>query len=411
MPENIQIDGDRLWHSIMEMGKIGGLANGGSCRLCLSEEDIIARNLFVDWCRDADCDVKVDRAGNIFATRPGARDLPPVAAGSHLDTQPHGGRFDGIFGVLAGLEVIRTLNDHGIATDHPVAVINWTNEEGVRYSPGLLGSSAYAGTLSLSELHDIRSTDGTRFGDDLRHAGFDGTIMPGDFALAALYEAHIEQGPVLEKEGLQIGIVSKVQGLRWLEVTVIGQDGHAGTVPMDARRDSLTATAHMMVKLEQLCRRYLPDIRLTVGKLHVSPNSGSTIPGKTEFNIDLRHPDAAVLDELETEITDAIAEIAAARGLEATVEKQMEQPPVHFDDALLETLRDAAASLSMPVREMLSGALHDAARVAAMVPSAMLFIPCKGGVSHNEAEWAAPAHVEAGANVLARAIVARAGRA
>ncbi len=405
----LRVDGERLWQTHMELAEIGALPNGGCCRLSLTDEDKQARDLFAGWCRAAGCRIEVDRAGNMFATRPGRRAAPPVATGSHLDTQPHGGRFDGIYGVMAGLEVIRTLNDAALETDLPVAVVNWTNEEGARFPAGILGSTAYAGRWSLGDLHGLRATDGAAFGDELDRVGYAGTQDPGAFEMAAFFEAHIEQGPVLEREKLAVGIVTKVQGLRWIQVTVTGADRHAGTTPMDARKDSLVAAARMIVELEALGLAYAPDARVTVGRLEVSPNSGSTIPGETLFNIDLRHPETAMLDRLESEIG-VLCEAAAARqGTGVSVSRVTDMPPVDFDASCIADLQAAADALSVTSRRMLSGALHDASPVATKVPAAMLFVPCRDGISHNEAEWARPADLEAGCNVLLHAIMARAG--
>ena len=407
MAHSIRVNGRRLWDSIMEIAEIGAIPGPGSCRLTLTKEDQQARDLFCQWCKEAGCEVVIDRAGNIFATRPGRNTGAPVATGSHLDTQPHGGRFDGVYGVLAGLEVIRTLNDLKIETEDPVTVINWTNEEGVRYPHGLLGSSAYAGVISLPALNDMRSIDGARFEDNLRDIGYSGTIDPGNFKMSAYFEAHIEQGPVLEQQGLAVGIVPKVQGLRWFRINVAGEDNHAGTVPMDSRKDSFAATAQIAVKLEQMALEY-PDIRFTIGKVDVEPNAPGTIPGKTEFRIDLRHPDEAVLEEVEGKIRHITIRTAEARGLTASVERVMEQAPLEFNGDLLGKLKRSVESLNMPYFELPSGAVHDAIRVAPGTPAAMLFIPCRGGISHNEAEYAEFEHCEAGANVLAGAIVTQA---
>ncbi|MGI9412833.1 MAG: Zn-dependent hydrolase [Hyphomicrobiales bacterium] len=397
----VRVNGERLWQTHLELAEIGALPNGGCCRLSLSDEDREARDLFADWCRDAGCRLDVDRAGNMFATRPGKRKAPPVASGSHLDTQPHGGRFDGIFGVMAALEAIRTMNDNAIETELPVAAVNWTNEEGVRFPAGILGSTAYAGRWSQEDLHALQSTDGARFGAELERIGYDGDIGLGEFAMTAFYEAHIEQGPVLEREGLPVGIVNKVQGLRWIEVTVTGADRHAGTTPMDARQDSLVAAARMIVALEALGLAHAPDARVTVGRLDVSPNSGSTIPGETTFNIDIRHPDDHVLDVLENKI----GEICSG----AETRRVIEMPPVDFDGGCVGDLEGAAQALGIPHRPMLSGALHDASPVATLVPAAMIFVPCRDGISHNEAEWAEPEHLQAGCNVILHAMLSRAG--
>lgn len=405
---NLRIDGRRLWDTHMELARIGALPGGGCCRLGLTPEDGQARDRFASWCREAGCEVTVDAAGNIFAVRAGRRKAPPVATGSHLDTQPHGGRFDGIFGVLAGLEVVRTLADAGIETELPVAVIDWTNEEGVRY-PGVCGSQAFAGRWTPAELRDLRSADGSRFGDDLARIGYAGAQPLGSFPMSAFFEAHIEQGPVLEEEGKVVGIVTRVQGLRWFEVTVKGADRHAGTTPMAARRDALVAAAKMVAALDNLGRVNAPDARVTVGSLTVEPNAPSTIPGLVRFVVDLRHPDSATLDRLEGEIAALCREAAAGHGEEVEERRIITVDPIDFDAGCVETIERAAKRLGLPHRRMLSGAIHDASIIGKLVPTAMLFVPSRDGISHDEAEWTEPAHLEAGANVLLHAMLARAG--
>ncbi len=406
---DLRVNGERLWQTHMDLAEIGAIPNDGCCRLTLTDEDKRARDLFAQWCMDAGCRVDVDMAGNMFATRPGRQTAPPVAAGSHLDTQPHGGRFDGIYGVMAGLEVIRTLNDAGIETELPVAVVNWTNEEGVRFPAGILGSTAYAGRWALDDLQKLVATDGAAFGDELKRIGYDGEHGLGSFEMTAFYEAHIEQGPVLERENIPVGVVTRVQGLRWIDVTVTGADRHAGTTPMDARSDALVAAARMIVELEALGLANAPDARVTVGRLDVSPNSGSTIPGGTRFNIDLRHPQTEVLDRLEAEIGALCKSAAARQSASVEIRRTVEMPPVDFDETCVADLERAANALDIPCRRMVSGALHDASPVGTIVPAAMIFVPCRDGISHNEAEWAEPVHLEAGCNVMLHAMLGRAG--
>lgn len=403
---NLRVNGRRLWDAHMAIAEIGALPGGGSCRLALSDEDREARDLFVRWCKDAGCRVTVDAAGNIFALRPGRRDASPVVMGSHLDTQPHGGRFDGIFGVLAGLEVIRTLNDAGIETELPVAVVNWTNEEGVRFPGGLMGSMAFAEGERFSRMRQL-STDGCRFDEELARTGYAGGQAPGDFPMDAYFEAHIEQGPVLERNGETIGVVTAVQGLRWFEVTVTGADRHAGTTPMEARRDALTAAAEMLVALDALGREHAPDARVTVGRLVVEPNAPSTVPGLVTFMIDVRHPDVAILDAIEREIGERSRSVVRRRGVEIAIRRAMQMPPVAFDAACVGHVEAAVRRLGLPHRRMPSGALHDACPISALVPSAMIFVPSRDGISHNEAEWTEPERLEAGANVLLHAVLAR----
>lgn len=403
---NLRVDGRRLWEAHMAIAEIGALPGGGSCRLALSDEDRNARDLFVQWCEEAGCRVTMDGAGNIFALRPGRRDAPPVVMGSHLDTQPHGGRFDGIFGVLAGLEIIRTLNDAGIETELPVAVVNWTNEEGVRFPGGLMGSMAFAEGPGFSRAGQT-STDGRRFDEELARIGYAGPQALGDFPMEAYFEAHIEQGPVLEQAGEIIGVVTAVQGLRWFEITVTGADRHAGTTPMDTRRDALTAAADMLVALDTIGREHAPDARITVGRLAVEPNAPSTVPGLVTFMVDVRHPESVILDAIEQKIAERCETAARQRGTEVAIRRAMQIPPVTFDPACVGHVETAARTLGLPYRRMPSGALHDACPISAIAPSTMIFVPSRDGISHNEAEWTEPGHLEAGANVLLHAVLAR----
>src|SRR5262245_11925804 len=294
---DVPVQPARLWQSLMEMGAVGALPHGGCSRAALGVDDRAGRDLFVRWCREAGCDVQFDQVGNIYARRRG-RDprRKPVATGSHLDTQPHGGKFDGVYGVLAGLEVVRALNDARIATEAPIDVIVWTNEEGVRFSPPLAGSSAFAGAADVAAIHTARTLDGTTVRQDLESSGYLGREQPGSRALDCFVEAHIEQGPILEAAQRTIGIVTKIQGIRWLRVGVTGMDGHAGTTPMNRRRDALVGAAEMVTALNRIARELDEFARLTIGRFDVEPNSGATIPGRVAFTIDFRHPDLATLE-------------------------------------------------------------------------------------------------------------------
>lgn len=411
MSPEIDINPDRLWQSIMEMGTIGALPNGGCCRTALSPEDKAGRDLFVKWSRDAGCEVTFDQVGNIYARRPGrSESRAAVATGSHLDTQPHGGKFDGVYGVLAGLEVVRALNDAGIETGAPIDLIVWTNEEGVRFSPPLAGSSAFAGTVSVAAIHESVTLDGTTVRQDLESHGFLGAERPGDRKLDCFVETHIEQGPILEAERKPIGIVTRVQGIRWSTVTVTGMDSHAGTTPMDRRRDALLAMAEMVLETNRVTCRQDEEARLTVGRVVVEPNSGATIPGKVTFNFDLRHPDAAMLDELDGRVREAICGIAQRGGFLLDIRRTIDKPPVHFSPELVDTVRHAARRCGYASMDILSGAGHDAMNIARVAPTAMIFVPCKGGLSHNEAESATSSDLTAGAHTLLHTLLARAGR-
>ena len=409
MSSTLTVNRDRLWTTLMEMGQVGALPHGGCCRSALSEDDKKGRDLFIRWCREAGCQVSFDAAGNIFARRAG-RDssLPAVATGSHLDTQPHGGKFDGIYGVLAGLEVVRALNDAHVATEAPIDVICWTNEEGVRFGPPLAGSLAFAGKIPVATLHAQPTTDGTTVGEDLRRTGFLGEEFPGKRPLACFIEAHIEQGPILEAQAKTIGVVTHIIGIRWSIVTLTGVDSHAGTTPMNRRRDALVGASEMITTLNQMARQQDDFARLTVGKIEVSPNSGATIPGKATFVCDLRHPEASVLDSLEGRMHSAMREIASQRGLGIEIARSINIAPLGFSRELIDVVRDTANSLGYSNMDMLSGAGHDAMNVAQVVPTAMLFVPCKDGLSHNEAESATPEDLAAGARTLMHVLLARA---
>jgi N-carbamoyl-L-amino-acid hydrolase len=409
MPE---ANADRLWRSLMEMARIGATPKGGCARLALTDLDREARDLFVAWCREAGCEVTIDKIGNIFARRPGREPgRPPVLTGSHLDTQPHGGRFDGVYGVLAGLEAVRALNDAGVETMAPVEVVVWNNEEGVRFQPGLTGSGVFGGVYELDFALGLRDAEGRSFGDELARIGYAGEAEVGGRPLDSFFEAHIEQGPVLEREGKTIGVVTRVQGMRFFEVTVSGADAHAGTTPMEARRDAMVSAAAMVLAVDRTARENTPDARLTVGRLAVNPNSANTVPGEVTFSIDTRHPESATLDRLEAHLRAAFDEIAGAARLEVEMAEDFSSPPMVFDDACVAAVREATARLEYPHREMISGAGHDACYVSRVAPCAMVFVPCLGGLSHCEEESATPEDLAAGCHVLIHAILARAGRA
>ncbi len=407
---SIRINEDRLWSSITEMGRHGALPGGGCCRLALTREDKMGRDLFVRWAKEAGCAVSVDRVGNVYARRGGQDpDLPAVATGSHLDTQPHGGRFDGIYGVLAGLEVVRTLNDNNVRTQKPVDVIVWTNEEAARFPPPLTGSQVFAGKLKTEDVHRTLTSDGATVKDDLMDIGYYGSEIPGSRKLDAFIEAHIEQGPVLEQEVKTIGVVDCVQGAFAAEVTLTGEDGHAGTVQLDMRRDACLGAAEMIVWLNRLATDTDDLAKMTVGTLKISPNSLSTIPGRSYFTIDCRHPDRVTLESLRARVESGLAEIAARRALGFEFRIMLKKQPVKFDQNIVSIVEQATKNLAYPYKRMLSGAGHDAMNIAELAPTAMIFIPCEKGISHNEAESASLSDSAAGANVLFHAMTELAG--
>ena len=407
---NLKIDGERLWASLMEMAEIGALPHGGCGRLALTDLDRKGRDLFVRWCEAAGCSVAVDSLGNIFARRPG-RDpsRKPVATGSHLDTQPHGGKFDGVLGVLAGLEVVRTLNDAGIETDAPVEVCVWTNEEGCRFTPSMGSSGVFGGVHTAEEVLGVEDVDGKIFGEELARIGYAGPERCGDREFETFYELHIEQGPILEAAKAQVGIVTGVQGFRWYNVVVRGQDAHAGPTPMEVRRDAMLAAAHMVQLVVQAGRDRPPHGRGTVGHMRVLPNSRNTIPGEVHFTIDIRHPDGATLEQMAAELVGAIRESAAENSVGIELKEVTYSAPVSFDEGCVAAVRAAAERLGYGHMDVVSGAGHDAVNISRVAPASMIFIPCADGLSHNEEERIEPDQAETGANVLLHAILDRAG--
>jgi len=408
---SIQIDRDRQWGSHMAMAKIGATARGGVCRLALSDEDREARNLFVEWAEAAGCTVRVDTVGNIFARRDGTDpNAPPVMTGSHLDTQPLGGRFDGAYGVLAGLEVVRTLNDAGITTRAPLDVVVWTDEEGCRFTTKTMGSAVFAGLFPAQDVLDGVDPDGRRFGDELTRIGYAGTVPCGGFAIAAYFENHIEQGPILEHEGIPVGAVLGAQGQRTFQITVTGEEGHAGTLPMTLRKDAFLGTARMADALNAVAFRHQPTPVITVGHVRVRPNSRNTIPGQTVFTIDSRHEDAATLTAIKADMIGTMQGIAKDMGLGLDILETSVSPVTTFDPDLVQSIRRAATDAGIPWRDIFSGAGHDACKIAEVAPAAMIFVPCKDGVSHTELEDATPDDLAAGTQVLLQVMVGAAGR-
>jgi len=410
---NLQVNGERLWASLMELAQIGATPKGGVCRLAASDLDGQARRLFIRWCEEAGCTVRVDKIGNIFARRPG-RDphLAPVMTGSHLDTQPTGGKFDGAYGVMAGLELVRTLNDLGYETTAPIEIVAWTNEEGSRFSPAMVGSGVFAGVFDLAEgLARPDNLTGVTLGAELERIGFAGPEPVGGCPVAAYFEAHIEQGPILEAAGKPIGVVTGAQGQRWYEITVTGQEAHAGPTPMPRRRDALVGAARMIDAVNRIGHAYAPYACATVGFVRVSPNSRNTIPGQVFFTVDFRHPYDPVLSQMDHDLRQACQEAASAIGLEAEVKEFWYFPPTPFHPDLVAAVRNAAGAQGYAHQDIISGAGHDAVYMARVAPSAMVFVPCIGGISHNEIEDAKPEDLTAGCNVLLNAALDRANAA
>src|SRR5215472_2472473 len=374
---SIRVDGARLWESLMDLAKIGATPKGGVRRLALTDLDRQGRDLVVSWLRAAGTTVEIDGAGNIFAVRRGREDVAPVLTGSHVDTQPSGGKFDGNYGVLAGLEVLRTLNDAGVTTNKPVGVAIWTNEEGTRFIPTMGGSGAFAHVFTLDYLLSQRDIDGISFGDALRKIGYSGSAPVGARSVDAYFEAHIEQGPILEAENRVIGVVTGALGQRWYDCVWTGQDAHAGPTPMETRRDAMRGAARMVEAVNAIALRNAPDDE--------------------------------TLATMDRELRAAAATIARELRLECELEQVVAFPASHFNVDCVDSVQRAAEMLGYTNRRIVSGAAHDAVYLSRVAPTSMIFVPCKDGISHNEIEDAQPEHLEAGANVLLHAVLARAG--
>jgi len=406
---NLRVDGDRLWASLMEMARIGATPRGGCNRQALTDEDRRGRDLFVGWCRAAGCEVSIDAIGNIFARRAGTDpDAAAVLIGSHLDTQPTGGRFDGVYGVLAGLEVVRTLSDAGRSTRRPIVVASWTNEEGARFPPAMMGSGVCAGDHALEDVYRHADRNGVTVKSALEAIGYLGSADPP--SICAAFEAHIEQGPILEREAETIGVVTGIQGCWWLDLTFTGAAAHAGTTPMEARRDPWRAALPALEAAFEAAAAYAPDGRCTVGDVAIEPGSRNTVPERLRLSFDLRHPDDAVLTEMRGRLETVARRQAARHGLGLEVEEKFRMAPTSFDPALVDLVEQAAEALGHRRRRMISGAGHDSLHVARLAPTAMIFVPCAGGLSHNEAEDAQADDLRAGADVLLLAAVAAADR-
>ncbi|MCK3845250.1 Zn-dependent hydrolase [Pseudomonas sp. W15Feb34] len=406
----LKINGERLWHSLMAMAEIGATARGGSCRLALSAEDKAGRELFSHWCTAAGLTLSVDVIGNLFARRAGTdNEAAPVMIGSHLDTQPEGGRFDGVYGVLAGLEVIRSLDDHGIQTRKPLEIAVWTNEEGARFTPAMLGSAVFTGALALDKALATTDGDGVSVDEALRATGYNGERALGG-AVDAYFEAHIEQGPILEDNAKTIGVVTGGQAIRWLDVRVEGMAAHAGTTPMALRKDALYGAAKMIQALENLAADFAPYGLTTVGELSIAKSSRNTIPGVLDFTVDLRHHRDADIDAMEQQVRARLQAIADNRGLSVTITPHWISPATPFDAECVACVQASVDALGYSQQTIISGAGHDAIHLARYCPTAMIFIPCVGGLSHNEAEDVLPEDVRQGTDVLLNAVLKRAGQ-
>jgi len=406
----LQINSERLWQSLMDLAQIGATEKGGVRRLTLTDVDRRGRDQFVAWCREAGMSVEVDGIGNIFGRRPGAgRDALPVTVGSHLDSQPSGGKFDGAYGVMAGLEIVRTLNDAGVRTQAPIEVAAWTNEEGSRFVPTLMGSGVFAGVLRLEEILDNKDIDGTSVRDALNQIGYAGKAKP--HKLGAYFEAHIEQGPVLEQTRTTIGVVQGALGQRWFDVAITGQDSHAGPTPMDTRKDALLAASRLVLEVNRIGTTFPDYARGTVGFMQVKPNSRNVVPGEVRMTVDLRNAKDVTLSAMKEELFRCVDLIEQQTRVKIEKKEVVYFPPSEFAPDLVDRVREGSKHFGYSHRDIVSGAAHDAVYMARIAPTAMVFIPCEGGISHNEIENARPEDIAAGCNVLLHAVLGRAGRA
>ncbi|ESX69490.1 Zn-dependent hydrolase [Mesorhizobium sp. M0027] len=404
--ENLRINSDRLWDSIMEMAKIGPGIAGGNNRQTVTDEDGEGRHLFKRWCDEAGLEMGVDEMGTMFARREGTDpSLQPVYVGSHLDTQPTGGKYDGVLGVLGGLEVVRSLDDLGIKTKHPIVVTNWTNEEGARFAPAMMASGVFAGVLDQAEIYSHVDKDGKKFGEELERIGWKGTEKVGERKIHAFFELHIEQGPILEDEGIDIGVVTHGQGLKWLQVTLTGREAHTGSTPMPKRRNAGLGMARVIELVHEIAMDYQPDAVGAVGHMEVYPNSRNIIAGRTVFTIDIRSPEKEVLDAMDGRIREGIDTICEALDIKYQIEQVGHFDPVTFDAGCVKAVRDAAERLGYTHRNIVSGAGHDACWINRVAPTAMVMCPCVDGLSHNEAEEITKEWATAGADVLFHAVV------
>jgi len=403
---NLRINGDRLWDSLMEMAKIGPGLRGGNNRQTVTDEDGEGRALFQKWCEDAGMTMGVDQMGNMFFQRDGTDpDALPVYVGSHLDTQPTGGKYDGVLGVLGGLEIVRTLNDLNIKTKHPIVVTNWTNEEGTRFAPAMLASGVFAGMHEQDWAYDREDAEGKKFGDELKRIGWRGDEEVGARKMHAFFELHIEQGPILEIENKDIGVVTHGQGLWWLQVTLTGKESHTGSTPMPMRRNAGLGMARITELVHEIAMSHQPAAVGAIGHCDVYPNSRNVIPGKVVFTVDFRSPDREVLDGMKKRLETEGPKIAEELGLQFEIEVAGHFDPVTFDENCVKAVRDAAERLGYSHRNIVSGAGHDACWINRVAPTSMVMCPCVDGLSHNEDEEISPAWATAGADVLFHAVV------
>ncbi|MEP0175894.1 MAG: Zn-dependent hydrolase [Paraglaciecola sp.] len=402
----LQINGERLWDSLMTMAEIGATDKGGCNRQALTDLDKAGRDLFVGWCEAIGCERRVDEMGNLFLRKAGTdNSLPPVLMGSHLDTQPTGGKFDGVYGVLGGLEVLRTLHDANITTLHPIEVAVWTNEEGARFSPAMVGSGVWCGDFSLDYGWQRTDKQGATIQQELERIGYLGEAPCAPFPIKAAFELHIEQGPILEAVGKQIGVVQGVQGMRWYDLVIHGQPVHAGPTPMEQRQDPVKAATQIIAQLYALADEFSPQARATFGDINVSPGSRNTVPETLTITVDLRHPNQDILVKMDQKFRQISEQVCNACDVKFDIVDEWDSPAVAFDQACIDAVRTSVEDMDLPYEEMFSGAGHDSVYISKVAPTSMIFIPCEKGISHNEAENAKPEDITAGCQVLLGAIV------
>ncbi len=402
----IRVNGERHWNRMMRMAKIGATPKGGVCRVALTDEDKEGRDLFISWCKAAGCTIEIDQMGNIFARRSGTDEtIPPVMIGSHLDSQPTGGKYDGVYGVLAGLEVIETLNDHDIQTKAPIELVSWTNEEGARFAPAMIASGVFAGEFSLEYAYARTDKSGKTLGEELQRIGYKGKRPVGNRPYSATFEIHIEQGPILEAAQKSVGIVTGVQGIRWYDLILTGKETHAGPSPMSFRKDPVKAALPIISQLYDLADKHSPDARVTIGFLDAAPGVKNTVPGKLTVSVDLRHPDENILTTMDKAFKSIVETTLEGSVVDGEIIDIWYSPPVAFAPKCIQAVRNAVNKLEVPAMEMVSGAGHDAVYVSKVAPTSMIFIPCEDGLSHNELEKAEKHDLINGANVLLHAVI------
>jgi N-carbamoyl-L-amino-acid hydrolase len=407
--ENLRINGDRLWDSIHAMAEIGPGIAGGSNRQTVTDEDAEGRRLFQKWCEDAGLTMGVDQMGTMFMRREGTDpDALPVYVGSHLDTQPTGGRYDGVLGVLAGLEIVRTMNDLDIRTKHPIVVTNWTNEEGTRFAPAMMASGVFAGVLDQADVYGHTDAEGKKFGDELERIGWKGTETVGDRKMHAFFELHIEQGPILEAEGKDIGVVTHGQGLRWIECTVTGKESHTGSTPMPMRKNAGRGLAQVTELVHDIAMSNAPNAVGAIGHVDVYPNSRNIIPGKVVFTVDFRSHELDTLNAMVERLMAQAPKLCEHIGVAFEAEIVGQFDPPAFDEECVRMIREAAERLGYSHMDIISGAGHDACWVNRVAPTAMVMCPCVDGLSHNEAEDITKEWAKAGADVLFHAVMEKA---